>query len=262
MRASEVQQAITTAKSTQQNMTARGTADNRELGKQDFLNLLMTQLANQDPTDPMKPEQMMQQMASLGTVEQLQNLNAQTQQVIGLQKQIARASASSLLGRDVEVGSTNLSVQSGVTQPVSFKLQGDAEQVAVHVFAPEGDLVRRVDLKARGMGEHQFVWDGLDGDGDTMPDGSYRFDVVAKTADNGEVPVAISKTGTVAGVRFDSEQPLVQINGEWIVADKIMGMSNLSERRFGQATPLPLKEELLPASTLVELQRRQMQVED
>ena len=83
MQASQVQQAITTAKSTQQNMTARGTADNRELGKQDFLNLLMTQLANQDPTDPMKPEQMMQQMASLGTVEQLQNLNAQTRQVIG-----------------------------------------------------------------------------------------------------------------------------------------------------------------------------------
>ena len=72
MQASQVQQAITTAKSTQQNMTARGTADNRELGKQDFLNLLMTQLANQDPTDPMKPEQMMQQMAG-----QQQGLNQQ-----------------------------------------------------------------------------------------------------------------------------------------------------------------------------------------
>ena len=262
MQASQVQQAINTAKTTQLNMTARGTADNRELGKQDFLNLLMTQLANQDPTDPMKTEQMMQQMAALGTVEQLQNLNAQTRQVIGLQKQIARASASSLLGRDVEVGSTSLSMQGSVPQPVSFKLQGDAEQVVVHVFDSNGDLVRRVDLKARGMGEHQFVWDGLDGDGDTMPDGNYRFDVVAKTADNGEVPVAISKTGTVAGVRFDSKQPMVQINGEWIIADKILGMSNLSERRFGQATPLPLKEDLLPAATLVELQGRQLQAEN
>jgi flagellar basal-body rod modification protein FlgD len=182
--------------------------------------------------------------------------------LIGLQKQIARASASSLLGRDVEVGSTSLSVQSGVTQPVSFKLQGDAERVAVHVFGTGGDLVRRVDLKAQGMGEHQFVWDGLDGDGDTMPDGNYRFDVVAKTTENGEVPVVISKVGMVAGVRFDGEQPLVKINGDWIVANKIMGMSNLSERRFGQATPLPFKEDLLPAATLVELQRWQLQVED
>lgn len=122
--------------------------------------------------------------------------------------------------------------------------------------------MRRVDLKAQGMGEHQFVWDGLDGDGDTMPDGNYRFDVVAKTAENGEVPVVISKTGIVSGVRFDGEQPLVKINGDWMVANKIMGMSKLSERRFGQATPLPLKEDLLPAATLVELQRRQMQVED
>ena len=122
--------------------------------------------------------------------------------------------------------------------------------------------MRRVDLKAQGMGEHQFVWDGLDGDGDTMPDGNYRFDVVAKTAENGEVPVVISKTGIVSGVRFDGEQPLVKINGDWMVANKIMGMSNLSERRFGQASPLPLKEDLLPAATLVELQRRQMQVED
>ena len=93
-------------------------------------------------------------------------------------------------------------------------------------------------------------------------DGDYVIVEDRKTAENGEVPVVISKAGMVAGVRFDGEQPLVKINGDWMVANKIMGMSNLSERRFGQATPLPLKEDLLPAATLVELQRRQLQVED
>ena len=69
-----IEQALQVNASDLRNRAAKNSNDGKELGKQDFLNLLMTQMANQDPMDPMDSEGMMKQLASLGTVEQLQNL--------------------------------------------------------------------------------------------------------------------------------------------------------------------------------------------
>ena len=86
MTPSSVNQAIQINKTGLRNASATNSMGGKELGKQDFLNLLMTQMANQDPLDPMKSENMMQQLAAMGTVEQLQNLNNQTSQLMALQQ--------------------------------------------------------------------------------------------------------------------------------------------------------------------------------
>ena len=94
MTPSSVNQAIQINKTGLRNASATNSMGGKELGKQDFLNLLMTQMANQDPLDPMKSENMMQQLAAMGTVEQLQNLNNQTAQLMALQQDISRASTA------------------------------------------------------------------------------------------------------------------------------------------------------------------------
>ena len=87
-----VEQALQINATSLRNRAAKSSNDGKELGKQDFLNLLMTQMANQDPMDPMDSQGMMQQLASLGTVEQLQNLNSQTAKMMEIQQHIARNS--------------------------------------------------------------------------------------------------------------------------------------------------------------------------
>jgi len=99
-----VEQALQVSATGLRNRASTNSTDGKELGKQDFLNLLMTQMANQDPLDPMDSAGMMQQLAAMGTVEQLQNLNNQTAKLMAIQQQIARATAGSLLDKDVEVG--------------------------------------------------------------------------------------------------------------------------------------------------------------
>ena len=99
-----VEQALQVSATGLRNRAPTNSTDGKELGKQDFLNLLMTQMANQDPLDPMDSAGMMQQLAAMGTVEQLQNLNNQTAKLMAIQLQIARATAGSLLDKDVEVG--------------------------------------------------------------------------------------------------------------------------------------------------------------
>ena len=119
MTPSSVDQAIQFNRSGLLNAAAKNSQDGKKLGKQDFLNLLMTQMANQDPLDPMKSESMMQQLAAMGTVEQLQNLNAKTAKLMAVQQDISRASISNLLGKDVEIGSKSITLNNGQSQPVS-----------------------------------------------------------------------------------------------------------------------------------------------
>ncbi len=246
MNVNQVDQALQQAATSQRQAAASSSGVGKQLGKQDFLNLLMTQMSHQDPMDPMDTENMMQQMASLSTVEQLQNLNAQVADLMKLQRQSAWAGASSLIGKDVEVGSRSLALQNGTATPLSYSLEGDADEVVLHILDQNGELVRRVDLEARARGSHEFTWDGLDTEGDQLPDGDYRFDLVAKTSGGEQINVKLSKAGQVAMIRLDDDNPLIQINGEWMPANSIMGVSNRSSRRFDDITPLPLRQELQP----------------
>ena len=149
------------------NRAAKNSNDGKELGKQDFLNLLMTQMANQDPLDPMDSEGMMRQLASLGTVEQLQNLNNQTAKMMEVQRHIARSTAGSLLGKDVEVGAREIPLRNGETFPVTYKLEGSADRVMLLVQDSTGEMIREINLESRAKGTHEFSWDGRDNDGDT-----------------------------------------------------------------------------------------------
>ena len=142
MTPSSVDQAIQFNRSGLLNAAAKNSQDGKRLGKQDFLNLLMTQMANQDPLDPMKSESMMQQLAAMGTVEQLQNLNAKTAQLMSVQQDISRASVSNLLGKDVEIGSQSITLNIGQTQPVSYRLTGQADRAQLMIHDQNGEVIK------------------------------------------------------------------------------------------------------------------------
>lgn len=244
MTPSSIDQAIQVNRTGLRNAASQGTEGGKQLGKQDFLNLLMTQMANQDPLDPMNAENMMQQLAAMGTVEQLQNLNEKTAQLMALQQHVARASVGNLLGKDVEIGSQSISLQQGEALPVSYRLSGDADRVQVFVHDSSGNAVRRFNLNSRGQGSHEFHWDGRDEDGDLLPDGTYQYNVFAKTDGGEDISVSYSKSGQVGMIKFKGANPLVKINGEWLPVQDILGIDDSSSRRFGNAVPLPMRTEL------------------
>jgi|GEM_PF-92670 len=272
-----VEQALQINATSLRNRAAKSSNDGKELGKQDFLNLLMTQMANQDPMNPMDSEGMMQQLASLGTVEQLQNLNSQTAKMMEIQQNIARSTIGNLLGKDVEVGAKEIPLNNGDTIPVTYKLEGIAERVMLLVHDSTGEMIREINLESRAQGAHEFAWDGRDNDGDMMPNGNYSYNVFARTdggeevgvtltksgqvsmvrfegsdPDGGEeVGVTLTKSGQVSMVRFEGSDPLLKINGEWVQAKEIVGMGNKSKLRYQSAVPLPARTELMTRKTPV-----------
>ena len=239
-----VQQALQYNATSLRNKASTNSEDGKKLGKQDFLNLLMTQMANQDPLDPMDSAGMMQQLSSMGTVEQLQNLNKQTASLMAINQHIAKATAGSLLGKDVEVGAREIPLKNGESLPVSYKLDGSADRVMLLVQDSTGELIREINLESRPQGVHEFYWDGLDKDGDVMPDGNYSYNVFARTDGGEEIGVTMTKSGQVSMIGFDGNEPLLKINDEWVSAKEMVGLGNKSKLRYENAIPLPARTEL------------------
>ena len=240
----DVSNTLQVASSQQRQAATTNSTDGKKLGKEDFLNLLMTQMAHQDPMDPMDTDSMMQQVAAMGTVEQLQNLNHKTEDLLGLQQQISRAGTSSLLGKDVQLTSNQLALLDGSAAPVAYTLAGDADQVDLHIINQNGDIVRNIQQEAMPQGSHHYIWDGLDNEGDLLSDGQYTLNVKARTEDGEDIKASLSKSGQVSDIRFDGNRSLVKVNGEWIGTHEIQGIGDQTEQRFAHALPRPLHTEL------------------
>lgn len=102
-----------------------GRTTSNQLGKDDFLKLLITQLTNQDPTSPMEDTQFISQMAQFSSLEQMTNMNESFNKLAGM---ISSSQAASVLGRTVEVDVGDTTAQ-GIVEATSF---GSEPQVMVN----------------------------------------------------------------------------------------------------------------------------------
>jgi len=139
-----------------------------------FLKLLVAQMQNQDPLNPMDNAQVTSQMAQIQTVTGIEQLNGT---VAGLTSQLVQMQAlqgASLVGRDVIVPGNQLDVREGVGQG-GFELSSAADAVKVEILSPSGQVVHTMQLGARGAGLHSFDWDA----GSATNDSGLRFRVTA-----------------------------------------------------------------------------------
>ena len=124
-----------------------------------FLQLLVAQMKNQDPLNPMDNAQVTSQMAQINTVTGIDKLNGT---VAGLSAQFMQMQAmqgASLVGHDVVVAGNKLDVDatSAVGQG-GFEIQTPADAVKVEILAPSGAVVQTLNLGAQGAGMHSFDW--------------------------------------------------------------------------------------------------------
>ena len=146
-----------------------------EAGSADrFLKLLVTQMQNQDPLNPMDNAQITSQMAQINTVNGIEKLNTTVEGLNGQFVQMQTLTGASLVGRHVTLQGNKLSIESGHGVG-GFDLQGTADRVKVEVLSPAGRVVDTLDLGTQAAGRHSFNWTS-----GNLPDGApYTFRVVA-----------------------------------------------------------------------------------
>ncbi len=147
--------------------------DNEELGKTQFLELMIAQLENQDPLDPAKNEDFIAQLAQFSTVEGIENLNTGVDNMAAAMQASLTLQSASLVGRDVIVSSQQgLLTESGMNGLID--LPAGATDLVVDITTASGAFVTQLELGSREAGQARFGWDGLDAEGVAQPAGLYQ----------------------------------------------------------------------------------------
>ena len=172
-----------------------------KLNKDDYLNLMVTQLKYQDPTKPLENHEMATQLAQFNTVEQLIGVNKTLQ---SMQNQSAQANIDKLtpyLGRVVEVNGAKMRLGEDmkVTQG-AVELSAKAGSVSVLIKDNTGNTVRTIGLGEKNAGRHTIDWDGKTDGGVNAKPGEYTFEVQASSQDGKQMEVKTSFTAKVDAI--------------------------------------------------------------
>ncbi len=156
--------------------------EDQSLGQDEFLELMTTQLQNQDPFKPMENGEFLGQIAQFASVRGIQSLQDSFSEISGALVSNQALQASSLVGRSVVVPG-NHGVFTG-EQPMigGVELPNGADELVVRVFDQGGQLVKQMSLGAHNNGRVEFGWDGQSDGGDQVSPGVYRFEASARIA--------------------------------------------------------------------------------
>jgi flagellar basal-body rod modification protein FlgD len=133
-----------------------------------FLKLLVAQLNNQDPMNPMDNAQMTSQMAQINTVSGIQQLNETMKSMSSQFTAMQVLQGASMVGREVLTDGNTLAVKDGVGKG-SLDLAGNADKVTVQVLTQGGQMLGNVNLGATSAGRHNFEWDASSYTGASAP---------------------------------------------------------------------------------------------
>ncbi len=205
-----------------------------DMGKEAFLELMIAQLQNQNPLDPMDGTEYAAQLAQFSSLEQLTNLNDSMNASIDadyfLTQSINNTLTATLIGNDVKLASPTLNNIGQDDVEFGYKIPVDASKVTVNIYNEHGALVRTITEENISGGDHKLSWDFFDDNGNKLPEGGYRFEVTAKDTKGENMVVSSYGLGRIDGVKFGENGTTLIVGGvEYSLADVIEILNHDSE---------------------------------
>lgn len=146
------------------------------LGKDSFLQLLVTQMQNQNPLDPQDNSEFVAQLAQFSSLETMQNLSTSVDSISTMYQSSQALQASSLVGRSVTVDAGSTYVDTSKAMTGSVVLPSSSSDTTVKIYDSTGtNVVRTIDLGTQKAGTTAFSWDGKDDSGVAVEAGNYSF---------------------------------------------------------------------------------------
>lgn len=215
--------------STTSSTTAADAAMKKETGmnKDDFMQLFVTQLQNQDPLNPQDSSQFISQLAQLTQVEQSYNTNTNLQSLLSAVNGATNISAVSYLGKEVLAKGGDINLTTGSTPSLGYELPLAAEQVALQIQDASGSTVRSITLGKSAAGQFATTWDGLDDNGRQLPAGAYSFTANGINADGNKFTAQPLIQGKVDGLQLDGTAPVLTIGGVAVPLANVLAVTRV-----------------------------------
>lgn len=189
----------------------------------DFLQMLMTQLQNQDPTSPMDTNEFTSELVEFSGVEQQINTNSSLTQLIQLTQAGEVMQATAMDGKPVTVQSSQIALQNG-SGTLNFTT-ATSEPVAIAITNSSGQQIYGTTLTSTA-GQNTWTWNGQDNNGNQLPDGAYNVAVVAANADGSTTAVPFTVTGTATGVQSLSSGMQLQLGALSVPFSAVQSVGN------------------------------------
>jgi flagellar basal-body rod modification protein FlgD len=170
------------------NSTTGGTAAEQT---QNFLKLLIAQIQNQDPMAPMDASTMTSQMSQLNMVSSMGNMNTSMTAMLAQMQSVNFINQAALIGHSPLVAGSGIAFDGTNQVMLGANAVNPLTSAVATITDADGNVVNSVDLGALNAGISNFIWNGKDANGDTVPAGMYYLNLSGKNADKGtENPTA------------------------------------------------------------------------
>jgi len=191
------------------------------IGKEDFFEMLIAQLLNQDPLNPLEGTDFTAQLAQFSSLEQLYNMTEQMEMLSLYQSSMNNALAASLVGKEVTANGNSV-IANGASADIGYTLEADAGKVTVSIYDEDGKLVDTIEAGTDGLaaGDNTITWDCS-----SFENGTYTFEVSATSMDGSVVAVDTVMSGMVTGVTFVDGTPYLMIGGQYVSLGDIVSVN-------------------------------------
>lgn len=183
----------------QYNAQKAATPQNTNMGQTEFLTLFTTQLKNQDPTDPVKNEAFVAQLAQFSQLEATTAMKTSMNSLVSSMSNDRMLGAASLMGKQVAVPDGPVQVTDTTVSQGTINLPTGADGIQLQVFNDKGVLVRTQIIGAQPVGDYTLAWDGQTDGGASAPNGMYRYVATVNSKGNVSKPT-VNTYATVTGV--------------------------------------------------------------
>ncbi len=187
--------------------TSVGSATNSVMGKDAFLKMLIAQMKNQDPLNPLNGSDFAAQLAQFSSVEQLINVSSQLESLSTNIAAMANSQMSNLIGCEVAFEG-NMVEADGTAKALTYSLPEDVTEGTVSIYDEKGKVVKTVEFGSQQAGVNSVTWDP------GSLTGTYTFQVSARNKSGSTVNGTTLATGTVSGVTFKNGSSYLVVGGQ------------------------------------------------
>lgn len=202
---------------TSYNVNTNSSGNSGIMGKDDFMNLLITQMRYQDPLNPADSSQFASQLAQFSSLEQLSNLNENVQAGLDadylLAQSINNTLTATLIGKDVKLSGNDLTNNGDNSVKLGYNLPVQASDISIKIYNSNGTLVREIKDLEKSEGDHKLSYDFTDNNGSKLPSGQYRFEFEVKNLQDETISIENYKFGSIDGVKFSEMGTTLMVNG-------------------------------------------------